>query len=118
MADVKLEISEDAIKATSRGMTKEVMEWVGAWWRDAIAHHVSIEGPPRSKPGEYPRVDTGEFHDNLYYRLYGRWGNLLEIASDAPHAEELEEIRPTFSRAFEEDWELFVREFDRLWGDG
>ncbi len=116
MAKVKLDFEPPTgVIESTRDVGLEMKAWVGGWWRDAIAHHVSIKGPPRSKPDEYPRIDTGEFHDSLYYRLYGQNEEFLEITSDAQHADELEQIRPTFSRALDEDWSLFIRELEYLW---
>lgn len=110
----------DSLKAMSADNAREIMEWSGQWWVDAIRHHVSIVGPPRSLPSEYPRIDTGQFHDGMEYSTFveagaSTYGYTLIFSSD-PKSAQVDEIRPTFQRAAEEDWELFEKELDYYTG--
>ncbi len=104
----------DSLKAMTEGNAREIMEWSGQWWVDAIRHHVSIVGPPRSLPDEYPRIDTGQFYDGMEFTTHydtgaSQYGYTLIFSSDEKSLL-VDRKRPTFQRAAEEDWELFEKE--------
>jgi len=83
--------------------------------RDKVQDNISLEGPPHSTPGEFPRYISGELQASLQYDV-DRDAMTARVFATAPHAAIVEEMRPYLSRTLEEnreevtailtDWEI------------
>jgi hypothetical protein len=61
-----------------------------ALYNDKLKEAVGVQGPPRSVPGEPPRMDTGYLHDRSLGFQVDRAALEAAESSDAPYAAELE----------------------------
>lgn len=69
--------------------------------RTYVCSKISIDGPPRSKPGQYPRRDTTMLWRTLKVTI-DRDANFADVGSNMFYAAHLEKIRPFLRRGLSE----------------
>ena len=74
---------------------------------DAVRANISTPGPEHSKPGEYPRKQSGELLKGI--RVIQRNQYRFDVVSESEHAGIVEEIRPYFERTLTENMDMLER---------
>lgn len=64
-ATLRLEWNGEAVKAEIAEAAANGLNTAAETLKDEMKHNVSVVGPPRSQPGEFPHIDTQAFFDSL-----------------------------------------------------
>lgn len=80
MAGVRKAVKPAAVKG---------LELAGAATAAGIRRRISVQGPPRSRPGEPPHKDSGELYGSIWWKV-DRSNLVLYLISDIAYAEYLE----------------------------
>lgn len=100
MSDLlEVEIDRSTLDEIAEDAAQSILENIGQLIVEEVAGNIGIQGPPRSQEGEYPRRDSGELVESLFYHVEGM---TLIVGASADHAEKVEEIRPFMVRTFTE----------------
>jgi len=93
MAQVK--INPGALKILRNQMLSGVDD-AGAFLVEAIKEKISIQGPPPSKPGEPPHIDTGRLIASYDHAIEAR-SLTAHVGTPTPYAAHLEEGTDTMA---------------------
>ena len=103
---ISTEIFTDHVLARLGEETENLLDVIGGELSWLIQHNIGIQGPPRSTPDEFPRMDTRELHNEVTWWIDGE---SVFVTSLAPHTPFVENIRPFLVRTLEEEFGTLQR---------
>jgi hypothetical protein len=79
-----------AVKAAIQSQLAGNLDDAAKYYAERLKAKISIQGPPRSTPGNPPHMDTGDLHDSIEAQPVDVASLTARIGSDMPYASTLE----------------------------